>query len=124
MTAHNISEITVLDLKSEAGRLVALSDTDHLLRRFGQAEVRTLAAGQQTAEALRPVADQVWAILTGEVELRLEDRRAGSPSEGQVDVLSLTAAKPQAVLIPFGVAYTFTAASDAQLLGLSTHADE
>ena len=124
MTEYNISEITVLDLQPEAGRLVALRDTDHLLRRFGQAEVCTLDAGAQFVEGLYPVADQVWAILTGEVELRLEDRRAGSPSEGQVDVLHLRAAKPQAVLIPFGVAYTFTATSDAQLLGLSTHADE
>ncbi len=118
-----IPDVHLLVLKFESGRLIALRDDDHLLRRFGQAEVRRFSAGEQTHFTLRAVADEIWAPAEGAAEFILVDRRGQSPSKDKVVQIRLTANKPQSLLIPFGVAYSIRAESEALLLRLATHVD-
>jgi dTDP-4-dehydrorhamnose 3,5-epimerase len=118
-----IHDVHLLPLKSDGNRLVVLRDDDHLLRRFGQAEVRLLAAGSRTDFVIRAEADEVWAPLEGRAEFTLVDTRPGSPSENQSVIVVADAQTPQALLIPFGVAYSIVAESGARLLRIATHED-
>lgn len=118
-----INDLALLDLERREGRLVVLRDEDHLLRRFGQAEVVSLSGGTETDFRLRAVADEVWAALDGRAKFRLIDKRLGSPSFGQSQEVDLDGEQPQALLIPFGVAYSMAAAEAASLIRLATHAD-
>ena len=102
--------------------LTVLRYSDHLLRRFGFAEFHELAAGQQRASAARPVADEVWALVRGEVEFDWEDRREDSPTLGRT--YHLHANRPTVVLVPFGVAFRIRSLSGgAALVRLASHED-
>lgn len=105
-----------------ATRWLALRDTDHLLRRFGQAEVIHALPGPKTLLRLRKVADEVWALIEGQVEFVWHDLRQDSPTFDRWHCL--TCDKPTLVLVPFGVAFGYRALADsASLLRLSTHPD-
>ncbi len=102
-------------------RWTALRDTDHLLRRFGQAEAVRISPDRPADLRLRPVADEVWALLEGEAEFAWLDLRPGSPSRGVRHQMSC--AEPTLVLAPFGVAFGVRAiGGPALLLRLATHA--
>jgi dTDP-4-dehydrorhamnose 3,5-epimerase len=104
-------------------RWIGLRDSDHLLRRFGSAEVIRLDPSGVPTLRLRPIADEVWTLLEGEVVFRWHDLRDGSPSRGQrLDRLVRT---PTQVLAPFGVGFGVRAIGEAALLlRVCTHADD
>ena len=118
-----ISDVQLLDLEWDNGRLVLLRDDDHMLRRFGQVEVRLFEDTCVTPFVLRAVADEIWVPVNGKAVLRLIDRRSDSPDKDRYFQIALNAAEPQALLIPFGVAYSVENEEAATLIRLSTHAD-
>lgn len=119
----SIPDVYCLDLVQEGNQLVLLRDSDHLLRRFGQIEVRELKVGEISQFILRKAADEILSVTQGEVSLLLIDKRLDSPSENQTMKLSLSEDQLQAILIPFGVAYGYTAKKSAQLIRITTHVD-
>lgn len=103
-------------------RWPALSDHDHLLRRFGQAEVVRVLPGHKSMLRVREVADEVWILIEGEIEFIWHDRRRDSPSYDQVH--RLKGIQPTLMLVPYGVAFGYRALNGpATLLRLATHAD-
>lgn len=106
-----------------AERRTALSYSDHLLRRFGQADVVHLERGGRLERKEEETADEAWALIEGEATFEWEDRRPSSPTAG--GTATFAAHEPTTVLVPFGVAFRATA-GDAPviLLRLSTHGDD
>jgi hypothetical protein len=116
-----ISDMHLFPLSRQDGRLSILRDTDHLLRRFGVLETLSLEPGASPLFHLRAEADQILAPLDGAVDLSLIDMRAESPSHGVRGEVTLSAANPHGLLLPFGVACRMVSADGARLLRLSTH---
>ena len=105
-----------------ATRLLALRDTDHLLRRFGQAEVVRAKPESEIRLRSREVADEVWALIEGKVEFVWHDRRQDSPTYDRWH--HLICDKPTLVLVPFGVAFGYRVlVGSASMLRLTTHPD-
>jgi len=103
-------------------RWIALQDGDHLLRRFGLAEVVRVEADLQPAMRLREAADEVWALIEGKVEFRWHDHRSDSPTSGVEH--RIVCDTSTLVLSPFGVAFGFRPlGGPALLLRLATHAE-
>lgn len=103
-------------------RWVALQDGDHLLHRFGLAEVVRVEADFQPALRLRDAADEVWALIEGKVEFRWHDLRSDSPTNGVEH--RIVCDTSTLVLAPFGVAFGFRPlGGPALLLRLATHAE-
>ena len=123
-TQNSIPDVFLFDVERKDGRLILLRDNDNLLRRFGQVEFRELRAGENTPFTLRVVADEIWSVIKGEASLSLVDRREGSPTKNHVMKLTLSSEEPQSILVPFGVAFAFTAIEDAQMVRLATHQDQ
>ncbi len=99
-----------------------LNYEDHLLRRFGQVQVIRKSPGRSETLCMREVADEVWALIEGQVEFAWHDLRQDSPSQGHWH--HLRAETPTLVLAPFGVAFGCRALGDpAFLIRLSTHAE-
>lgn len=115
-----ISDMHLLPLQAAPDGVVLLRESDHVLRRFGELGLHSLAAGSQGAYSLRAEADRVLFVIDGAVEARLLDLRPQSPSHGVHARISLSA-NAQAVLVPFGVACSLAAADAARVLWLSTH---
>jgi hypothetical protein len=104
-------------------RWPAVSDTDHLLRRFGHAEVIRLTDKSKPRMRVREVADEVWALVDGSAEFIWHDLRPGSPSNDRQ--YSITCDEPTLVLVPFGVAFGYRPVlTPVTLLRITTHADE
>jgi dTDP-4-dehydrorhamnose 3,5-epimerase-like enzyme len=105
-----------------ATRWPALFDSNHILRRFGLAEVVRALPGQNSLLRLREIADEVWALIDGHVEFVWHDRRRDSPTFNNWH--HLVCDQPTRVLVPFGVAFGCRALNNsATLLRLATHAD-
>lgn len=121
---NRIPDVFLINLERGGERLVILKGSHHLLRRFGQVDYMKMKAGEETRFALRVVADEIWSVIAGAVLLSLVDKRQGSPSENISMQFKLSETHPQAVLVPFGVAFHFKAVSDSQLIRITTHADE
>lgn len=104
----------------EGWRLEVLRYSDHLLRRFGLAEVVFLKSAQVRPARLRIMADEVWALIEGSVEFSWHDQRSSSPTRGAN--YQLRCDEPTLVLAPFGVEFEVRAVDGpAQLLRLATH---
>ncbi|MCW5874206.1 MAG: dTDP-4-dehydrorhamnose 3,5-epimerase family protein [Anaerolineales bacterium] len=116
-----ISDMHSFALHAAPEGVVLLREVDHVLRRFGELALHTLAPGDAGGYHLRAEADRVIFPLDGECSLRLLDLRPQSPSYGVHAVFALQAAAPQGVLVPFGVACSLAADSAARVLWLSTH---
>ena len=67
----SIPDVYCFDLVQEGNHLVLLRDSDHLLRRFGQIEIRELRAGEKSQFVLRISADEIWSVTQGEIDLHL-----------------------------------------------------
>lgn len=119
----SITDMHLFPIERSEERLLLLRDGDHLLRRFGQMDLVSLEVAASTRFSLRVEADEIWIILEGEARAHLVDRRAGSPSVGTEVQFVLSALEPQGVLIPFGVAHSFSSKEGARLLRISTHPD-
>ncbi len=116
-----IRQISIKQEQSET-RWTALQDGDHLLRRFGLAELVRAQSGAKPSLQVRSVADEVWALIEGQVEFRWHDLREDSPTQGEEH--RITCSEPTLVLAPFGVAFGFRALEgSALLLRLATHAE-
>ncbi len=103
-------------------RWLALQDTDHLLRRFGQAEVVRASGGRSTSLRVREVADETWAIIEGRVEFVWHDLRSSSPTYNCW--YNLECDHPTLLLVPFGVAFGYRVVDGpATMLRVTTHAD-
>ncbi len=122
-----IHDLVVLRLTFEerpSGRhLPLLRWSDHLLRRFALAEAVRIAPGDgEPPLRLRAVADEVWALVEGQVEFVWQDKRPASPTHGARH--RLVCREPTAVLAPFGVAFGVRALeAPALLLRLASHED-
>lgn len=100
--------------------LTMLRYSDHLLRRFGLAEIVTVEAGKTRTSSVRAVADEAWALVEGAVEFRWLDQRESSPTSG--GAFQYPCHDPTLVLVPFGVAFEIVAlGGTARLLRLATH---
>ena len=102
------------------GAQSVLSFEDHLLRRFGSAQLVRLEPGD-TFSCLRASADEVWALVEGGAELHLEDTRPISPTLGALQ--SVIADGPTRVLVPFGVRLRVRPRPRAVLLRIMTHSE-
>ncbi|MCW5876864.1 MAG: hypothetical protein KIS85_08275 [Anaerolineales bacterium] len=118
-----IHDLLLFPLQQGEEALTLLSNQQHLLRRFGQLDLLTLHPGAPLDVGLRGEADRFYFALDGRVELQLEDRREHSPTRGAALALTLDAAEPHGLLLPFGVACTLLAIASARLLLLSTHSE-
>ncbi|NIM92282.1 MAG: hypothetical protein GTO18_01005 [Anaerolineales bacterium] len=109
--------------KHDAGdltRLPVLSFDDHILRQFGFVEAIWLSPNFMTDMVLREIADEVWALITGQVTFTWHDLRSTSPTFGSS--FQLTCEEPTLVLVPFGVEFSQRTNSEpAFLLRFSTH---
>lgn len=117
--------IDTLDPKEEPGlvRLSALRFDDHLLRRFGLAELIELEPQYEAQLSLRVETDEVWVLLEGQIHIRMIDLRQSSPTLNETWEAELNA--PMRVLVPFGVAAGWRAVDHpATLLRLTTHDDD
>ncbi len=118
-------DIRPLKMTRENGvtRWLALKDSDHRLRRFGEVEIVRLDEGNSTGLVLRPVVDEAWAVLEGVVEALWHDLRPGSPTNGVRHRLILR--QPTLLLAPFGVAFGARALEGGALLArLATHSGD
>jgi hypothetical protein len=123
MAIHDlvIRPISIID---ETGtiRWPVLRFSDHLLRRFGQVELVRLLPGTEMEKSVRWIADEVWTLIEGEVEVNMLDMRTDSPSFNSEDHLSF--GQPTTVFVPFGVAIRLrTTDQPATLLRIATHED-
>ena len=124
MTDFNIHDLHLHPIEAQESGKVVLRYNDHLLRRFGQAELRELAEGTQTDFILRVAADELWAVIDGAVSILLVDLRPNSPTYEKSDTYLISVEDNQALLIPFGVAYAMESEQASKLLRLATHADD
>jgi dTDP-4-dehydrorhamnose 3,5-epimerase-like enzyme len=86
------------------------------------AELVRVNSGEPGELRARPVADEIWILVEGNVEFVWHDLRPDSPSVGRVDRLSCN--QPTLVLAPFGVAFGYRALEGAAtLLRLATHGE-
>jgi hypothetical protein len=121
---QKISGSAVFDLSWKDGRLVAVGENDHILRRFGQVDVVRLAPEYKYINHRVGSADEIWVLIEGQAKLVLSDLRDESPTKGIAQEISLTSENPQAVLIPFGTRAKITSLDGAALLRITSHADE
>ncbi len=115
-----ISDMYVLDLAWHGQKLTIIKETDQLLRRFGQMDMIKINQNNRV-EVFRSEADEIWAPVSGQAQVRLEDQRDDSPSNGEVVHLEITDDDPKAILVPFGVNCTITSSEGATLLRIETH---
>ena len=123
---HPIHDLYIKTLQGVQGsggaRLDILRYDDHLLRRFGLAQVVEVDEGQAHSPRVREVADEIWASIRGTVEFSWIDKRPASPTSGAKH--QVRCEEPTLVLVPFGVSLTVRAVDGpAQLLRLATHED-
>jgi dTDP-4-dehydrorhamnose 3,5-epimerase-like enzyme len=114
-----------LDTKQDpaGSKLELLRYSDHLLRRFGLAEIVFLDAAQIRPASIRNVADEIWALVNGSVQFNWEDRRPSSPTLGAT--YQLLCEQPTLVLVPFGVEFEVQAVGgSAEMVRLATHESE
>lgn len=92
------------------------------LRRYGEAEVIRLGPDEPAFERMRRVADEVWALLEGEIDVMAEDRRPDSPTHHVQARFHFT--EPTLVLIPFGVRLQLKATGPSTwLVRMATHSE-
>jgi hypothetical protein len=123
MNKYPISDMHLFDLSRDGGSLTLLREKDHLLRRFGQLELLDLSPTEITDFILRAEADRFLFSISGTVTVTMIDLRSTSPTHGGRANISLDSAKPQGLLIPFGVASSLEARGAARLIILSTHSE-
>jgi hypothetical protein len=99
-----------------------LAFDEHLLRRFGLLQL--VRKDQVTLKELsvRSVADEFWFLIEGKVQCIARDLREGSPTEGRE--LAFELSEPSRIMVPFGVAFGWSALGDSALmLRCATHAE-
>jgi hypothetical protein len=103
-------------------RWPTLRDSDHILRRFGFAEVVRVLPESPLKLHVREVADEVWTLCEGRVEFHWHDLRQNSPT--YENRYRLICARLTLMLVPFGVAFGYRVLDGpATLLRLATHGE-
>jgi len=110
-------------LREQGRGLGILYEDDHRLRRFGCLEVVDIEAGESLGPVERGEADEVWALIDGEVEFHCIDKRVGSPSEAHEVLLPVGKDDGEGVFIPFGVRLEIRAITQARLVRVASHKD-
>ena len=118
-----ITDVQVVERRCAVDRDLLLSETDHLLRRFGRCDVIRLSENTNTDFRLRAEADEIWSPISGKGCFFLVDMREDSPSQECVMRIEFAEDLKQAILIPFGVARAIVCKRDALLVRFSTHQD-
>ncbi len=119
----NINGVHLFPLKVSGEGFILTRDEDHLLRRFGQVEVRKFPNIVTTDFVIRAVADEIWAVITGGLGITLVDRRQDSPTQNQSLKIAIMSENSQGLLIPFGIAYSIKADEHSLALRVTTHSD-
>jgi len=115
-----IHDVLVTALPGSSSRQPMVAFEDHLLRRFGSAEILRLRSGE-VFRVLRTTADEVWVLVEGAAHFRLEDTRSSSPTDGRRQ--QMRADRPTRLLLPFGVRLEVTAEPAAVLVRVMTHSE-
>ncbi|MCC7209970.1 MAG: dTDP-4-dehydrorhamnose 3,5-epimerase family protein [Anaerolineae bacterium] len=84
-----------------------LRDDDGLLRRFGQTSFTKTYPGVIKAFHWHRDQDDVWYVADGMARVVLYDRRPGSPTCGQTQVVYAGEDNPVVILIPAGIAHGY-----------------
>lgn len=121
---YSIADVHIFPVQRSERRWNLLSDSDHLLRRFGQLEFFSLTEKQSSSFEAREEADEICFVLEGKLAVNMTDLREDSPSYKMEIEIALSAEEPQGLLIPFGVAYSLSTSVGADLLRVSTHQQE
>jgi hypothetical protein len=105
---------------AQDGRRAILGFEDHLLRRFGSAELIRLSPGESFF-VLRAMADEVWVLLDGAAEFELSDKRPISPTGGASQSLRIDSSAR--LLLPFGVRLRVRPDPAVSLLRFMSHSE-
>lgn len=93
-----------------------LRDDDGLLDRFGQTSITKTYPGVIKAFHWHRGQDDVWYVAAGMARIVLYDQRAGSPTQGETQVIYAGEDNPVVILIPAGVAHGYQVLGDKPLL--------
>lgn len=106
-----------------ATRIPAYRFDDHILRQLRYAEFVQLPPGIEGKMAPQAVADELWALVDGEITFTWVDMRPESPSfKTEFELPSDT---PVVILVPFGVEFGYVSgAQGASLIRFSSHQSE
>ena len=121
---YQIADLHLFPVQRSEGRWNLLTDSDHLLRRFGKLEFFSLKEKQFSSFEAREEADEICFVLHGELAVSMTDLREDSPSYKVEIEIALSAEEPKGLLIPFGVAYSLSTSVGADLLRVSSHQQE
>lgn len=117
----SISEIEKLNVFFGKDKNLTIRESDHVLRRFGELEIFSLEKKFQGPFVIRYEADEIFAVLSGELELKMVDLRENSPTFNETMVVQINELDSEAYLIIFGVAFSIKSNTGAKVLRLSTH---
>ncbi len=84
-----------------------LREDDGLLRRFGQSSITRTYPGVIKAFHWHHRQDDLWYVVDGMARVVLYDRRSGSPTEGETQVIYAGEDNPVLILIPAGIAHGY-----------------
>ena len=84
---------------------IVYTRSNHLLRRFGQVSFLQMEPTGRGELSGNFIADEVWALLSGQVVFEWVDERVDSPSRGASYQAQLNT--PGLALVPFGVRFSF-----------------
>ncbi len=84
-----------------------LRDDDRLLKRFGQISATTTYPGVVKAFHWHARQDDLWYVAAGTAQVVLYDRRDGSKTQGQTQVIYAGDLNPVLIKIPPGVAHGY-----------------
>ena len=121
---ETISGLALFHIEQNNHHRILIGDDQHLLRRFGQLELLTLNPEQHSEFRKRQIADEIIFIDQGQVNIRTVDLRLDSPSMGVKMSNDINENSLEAMLVPFGVAYSITTTNGAKIIRLSTHNDK
>lgn len=89
-----------------------LRDDDKLLSQFGQSNFTIAHKGTIKAFHWHKHQDDLWFLATGKAAIVLYDRREGSPTEGETQVIYGGENDYKLLLIPLGVTHGYKVLSD------------
>ncbi len=84
-----------------------LRDDDKLLAHFGQASITTTYPGVIKAFHWHEKQDDLWYVVSGMAQVVLHDRRDGSPTQGQTNVIYAGDQNQVLIKIPVGVLHGY-----------------
>jgi len=116
-----ISGIHKFNIDWTSNPTLLLSETAHLLRRFGSIELIELDQTETGLYRVRKEADEILIATKGIVSIDLFDTREMSPSTSEKEEIELAHAKGEALLIPFEVAYRLRGTAGTQVIRIATH---